>query len=117
MNKRHISYFQSVITLGILTDGETIEEASKKASHKMKDSEGVDHCFFDQTNFEIVGSEEWSPEIESEKDVEGFKFNFSPSDETKNVIATRLQKDITDLTDEDIEIFVKESLQKSLEIS
>lgn len=117
MSKRHISYFQSVITLGILTEGETKEEAISRASRKMEQHEGVDHCFFDQTPFENVATEEWSPELESKTAEEGLSFNFNPSDKTKNVIATRLQKDVDELTDEDYELFIKESLQKSLELS
>ena len=119
MSERHISYFQSVITLGILSHGETSEEASKKAKEKMKDSEGVNYCFFEQTPFESVATEKWTPEIESEEGHKGngLRFNFDPSDETKNVIATRLQKDVSVLTKEDYEAFVKDSLEKALAIS
>ena len=119
MSKQYISYFQSVITLGIVTDGENAEEASHRATIKMKESDCVNHCFFDQTSFESVATEEWRPEIEAEKTLteSGISFNFNPSDETKNVIATRLQKNASSLTDEDYQAFVKESLQTSLKLS
>ncbi len=116
MNKRYISYFQSVTTLGILTDGNDKDEAHSKAKNKLKKEEGVDHCFFDQTPFDLVATEEWEPEIEAEKSKSGLSFNFNPSDETKNVIATRLHKDVSDLTNVDYETFVKDSIQKALNI-
>jgi len=117
MSNRHISYFQSVITLGILTEGETEIEALEKASKKLEQRQGVDHCFFDQTPFERVATEQWNPELESQKSDSGLSFNFNPSNETKNVIATRLQKKLADLTEEDYERFVKETLERALQIS
>jgi hypothetical protein len=119
MSKKHISYFQSVITLGILSEGETREEASKRAEEKLKNPDGVNYCFFDQTPFEVVATEGWNPELEADEqtDGEGIIFNFNPSDKTKNVIATRLQKKAKDLTDEDYQGFVKECLQEALDIS
>lgn len=116
MGERYISYFQSVITLGITSEGETEQEAMDNAKAKLTNKDGVNHCFFDQTPFEIVATEDWEPEIEASKEATGLKFNFDPSEETKNVIATRLQKDVQDLTDEDYEEFVKGSLQKALEL-
>jgi len=116
MGKRHISYFQSIITLGILSNGETSSEAAENAALKLKNETGVDHCFFDQTPFEVVATEDWKPELEATKEESGLSFKFNPSDETKNVIATRLQKDAKDLTDDDYEEFVKGSLQDALVI-
>jgi len=116
MSKQYISYFQSVITLGIVTDGENAEEASHRAAIKMKESDCVNHCFFDQTNFELVGTDTWNPELEANpEDGEGICFHFNPSEKTKNVIATRLCKAAKDLTEEDFETFVKESLQSVLD--
>lgn len=109
--KRYVSYFQSVITIGILTSANNIEEAEKRASKKFKDEDGVNHCFFEQSPFEASDTEEWNAEFESTEG-EGFKFN--PSEETRNIIATRMQKDVSELTEDDLESFIKGSIENSL---
>lgn len=115
MSKSYISYFQSVITLGILSEGDGKEDALAQAEETMKDPNGVNHCFFDQTQFEPVATETWEPELESKNNHNGLQFDFNPSEKTRAVIATRLQKTPSELTNADIEIFVKESIQYSLE--
>ena len=42
-------------------------------------------------------------------------FNINLSPETKSIIATRLQKDVEELTDGDYANFLKESVQQSLD--
>ena len=116
MSKRYISYFQSVITLGVITSGDTEEQVIENAKNKLKDKEGVNHCYFDQTPFEITAVEGWNPEFESEKSEEGLKFHFNPGTETKNVIATRLHKDVESLTETDYDTFVKDCIQKALSV-
>jgi len=110
---RYISYFQSVITVGILTNAKNKEEAEKLAKDKMSNKDGVNYCAFEQTDFEPTHTEEWNPEFELD-----FRnsntFHFNPDDRTRNIIATRLQKNTEDLTEDDIGMFVKESLEKSL---
>lgn len=114
MKGRYVSYFQSVITIGILSQADNEIDALNKAKEKINNSEEVNHCFFDQTDFEPVATEAWNPELESDWDESGLKFNFVPNEKTKSVIATRLQKSADDLTNEDYERFVKESIQNAL---
>jgi len=113
-DKRYISYFQSVITIGLLNVASSPENAAEKAKKRLTDENGVNHCFFDQTQFDLSETEEWVPDIESEHDEGGFKFAFNPTPEIKNVLSTRLHKDINDLTDDDYTNFFKESIQSSL---
>ena len=113
--KKYISYFQSVITIGILSNGENASEAASEASKKLLSKDGVNHCVFDQTNFKLSETEEWNPEFEAEDVSEdGFHFRFNPDNQTRNVIATRMQKQVDELTDEDCERFVKEAIEFSL---
>jgi len=114
----YISYFQSVITIGILNVAEIEQEASKRAFEKLTNKDGVNHCFFDQTNFELEKTEQWKPEFSSEAlgEINGdMIFNINLSPETKSIIATRLQKDVEELTDADYANFLKESVQQSLD--
>ena len=110
--KKYISYFQSVITIGIMSNGSTQKEAGEKARSKLLDVNGVNHCFFEQTDFDLTKVERWKPEINLEDmDLDGMSFRFNPNCHTKNIIATRLHKDVKDLTEEDYQRFVKESIQ------
>lgn len=116
MKKGYISYFQSVMTVGILTESENELEAGDQAKKKLADKNEVNHCYFGQTDFQLSGIEEWKPEFEkiSDETKDGLKFVFDPSDEVKGVIAARQQKSIDDLTNEDIAGFVKESVENQL---
>jgi len=112
--KNYVSYFQSVITIGIMSKGIDNRDAGNKAKEKLLDKKGINHCFFDQTDFDITSIEEWKPEIDSIAELEGVSFKFNPDEETKNVIATRLHKSADDITEEDYHRFVKEAIQKEL---
>ena len=112
--KRYISYFQSVITIGILTEAENRGEAERLAAAKLSDKNNINHCYFSQTDFDIADTEEWQPEFEETQNQEGLKFAFNPSEEVRNVIASRLCKATEELTQEDIAEFVKESVELSL---
>jgi hypothetical protein len=115
---RYISFFQSVMTVGILSVGKDEKEASERAFKKLSDKEGVNHCYFDQTGFELEKVESWNPEFGSESlgELNGeLILNVKLSPETKAVIATRLQKSVENLTDSDYAGFLKDSFQASLE--
>ena len=112
--KNFISYFQSVITIGIMSTGSNSKEAAKKAKEKMLDHEGVNHCFFDQTDFTLSSTEQWKPEFDTVSTEKGIAFKFSPDTETKNIIATRLQKKVSDITDDDYHRFVRDAIQKEI---
>jgi len=111
---RYISYFQSVITIGIMSNSKNKKEAEKNATLKINNKNGVNYCVFDQTPFELTDTEEWKPEFESDIVKEGISFSFNPDKKTKNIIATRLGKDINSLTDLDCEDFVKQSIEVAL---
>lgn len=119
-NRQFISYFQSVITMGILTDAKNKKEAEEKARLKLKDKDSVNYCLFDQTGFELFKSEEWKPQFISGTETETLgnpdclKFTFNPTPDIKNIIASRLQKKPVNLTTEDLTQFVKESLKMSM---
>ena len=114
-NNKFISFFQSVITIGVMCEGKDIDEASVDASKRLTDKEGVSYCCYDQTDFQLSGVDEWNPEFERESnDYDGFHFRFNPNDHTRHVIATRLSKKVEDLTPDDCERFVKESIDASL---
>ena len=116
--QKYISYFQSCITIGIMSSGTNSREAGNKAKTKLLNPNGVNHCFFEQSDFKLAWVEKWKPEMCLD-DVapEGMSFKFAPSDQTKNIIATRLQKNVGDLNEDDYQQFVKESIQKSLSLS
>ena len=112
---KYISYFQSVITIGVLSEGKNAEEASLKAEKKLLSKDGVNHCVFEQTDFKLSETEVWEPEFETEEvSQDGLHFRFNPDDRTRNIIATRMQKRVEDLTQEDCERFVKEAIEDSL---
>ena len=106
----YITYFQSTTTLGILSHADSLEEATKLAKTKLNNSDGVNHCFYDQTNFHAVETE-LAPVNSLE--TEGVKFVFDPSDEMKNVIATRLHKNVEDLVTDDYAEFIDDSICRS----
>ena len=111
---RYISYFQSVLTIGIMTRAKNHEEAEKKATIKMKDKNGVNYCVFEQTDFELSDTEEFKPEIERDLTQDGIGFKLNLDENTRNIIATRLSKNIEDVTDTDVEDFVKQSIETAL---
>ena len=111
---RFITYFQSVMTIGVLSSADTEVEARKKSEDKLKDADGINHLFFDITDFEPVATEAWNPELEANEDGDGLTFHFNPSEKTKSVIATRMHKPMDELTYDDYERFVKSSIQFAL---
>ena len=111
---KYISYFQSVLTIGIMSDAKNENEADRKAKLKLKDKSGVNYCVFNQTDFELTDTERWEPEIDSQEVEGGIDLKFKPDEHTRNIIATRLQKTVDALTSEDIERFVKESIEAAL---
>ena len=114
--KRYISYFQSVLTIGIMSRGGNEEEAEKKANLIMQNKEnGVNYCIFEQSPFELTGTDEFSPELELDPTAkDGIALKFNPDEKTKVIIATRLCKKADELIDSDYEAFIKESIETHL---
>jgi len=117
-NKRYVSYFQSVITVGILNEARNKVKAMKQAKDEIarKDilEEGFCHCSFSQTPFTLMESQEWNPEIETTTNENGLGWKFCPNEKTKAAIAKKMSVPLKDLTEEDIENFIKYSVEKSL---
>ena len=111
---RYISYFQSVLSIGVMTYAKNSEKAASKAKLKLKDKGGVNYCVFDQTDFELSNTEKWEPEVDSQEVEGGIDFKFKPDAKTKNIIATRLHKPVDSLTSDDLEQFAKESIERAL---
>ena len=111
---RYVCFFQSVLTIGVMSRGKTQQEAEQKAQLMMHDKSGLNYCAFDQSPFEMTEVQKWEPEFETDLSSDKLSFLFDPDDSTKNVIATRLGKKAEELTDTDLEMFVKDSIDMAL---
>jgi hypothetical protein len=116
VEKRYISYFQSVLTVGIISRGKNAEEAEKRANLIMQNKEnGVNYCIFEQSPMERSHTEIFEPEFEVDPtSKDGIRFNFSPDEKTKNIIATRMGKKADEMLDSDYEEFIKKSMEVNL---
>ena len=116
MLNRYISYYASVITVGLIGEAESAEEARVKAKDALDNDEKLHYCCSDQTEFELVGTDVWNPEfeVEDEKTNGSIGFNFNPSTKTKKVIGLMMKKEPDELTRDDYEHFVKQSIQCAL---
>jgi hypothetical protein len=116
MKDSYITYFQSVLTLGLVTRGDNEEEAEHEAEKRRRSNDVLNYCFFEQTPYEATSTEKWSPEFEREEQEtdEGIKFILKPDSVTRNIIANKLRKKEEDLTPEDIEEFTKEAIDYAL---
>ena len=114
MSKRFISYFTSVISIGMVSEAEGTDDAHRMANNLLGGDAKLDCCYFDQTEFSLIGTEPWEPEFEAKQSSSGLDFHFDPSKRTKRVIGLMLQKDPDTLTASDYETFVKQSIQLSL---
>ena len=115
-DKNYITYFQSVITMGILNRAENKDVAIEKATASLTNKDNINHCLFEQTDFEFAAVEEWkADEIDSQEDT--LSVNLKLSKQLKNVISTRLQKKIGDLDEGDYLRFIQESVRASLNAS
>jgi len=56
--KNYITYFQSVTTIGIVSQGKTPEEAENKSLKKLESSD-ISCGLVNQTKYEIGGTDEW----------------------------------------------------------
>jgi len=116
---KYISYFQSVMTIGIMTCGKTLEEAEKAAKEKLKVSD-LNYCHFEQTPLEHSDTEEWNPEFEiiSEdptEDKEALEWTVKIGDEMKNVIASRAGVSPDNISQEHVNVFINDALVNLIE--
>ena len=112
--KPYVSFFQSVITVGILNCTKTKADASKQAKEQLRNSTDLNYCVFEQTPFAYSMTEAWDKEP-CTLDRDGTVIlKFKPSQEMKNVIGARLHKTSKDLTHDDVVEFIKESLKLTM---
>jgi len=113
-----VSYFTTSTVIGILTNGKDASEAQEKALEKLESDDGINHCLFEQTPIVPVFTEEW--DIGGDTDIIAAAVSKDPSvqvnlgPKVKNVIATRLHKKASALTNEDYVEFVKEAIESNL---
>jgi len=116
--KSFISYFQKVITVGIETCHKEYTSAEEEAKI-IFDSKNPEKCFFDETEWELTDTVVHNPEV---------KVEFTPSLDEKSVnlmvdfnknmrqkIATVFEKNVDELTSEDISRFITMSLEHTIE--
>jgi hypothetical protein len=114
--RSYISYFQSVMTIGIVNTGRSIQEAEEKARERFN-AEDLSCGIVGQTPFEISDTEPWNPSFTGcylPMDDTHSSMSFSLNDSIKNRIAEKLGKSSEDITDEDYVDFVKGALQRCL---
>ncbi|MFA5312476.1 MAG: hypothetical protein WC375_04035 [Methanomassiliicoccales archaeon] len=113
--REYISYFQSVTTIGIVTKGTCLHEASEKAKERIKNKEVVS-AHFSQTQFDLSETEEWVPDVACDINLsdDAIKGEFIISGDVKKLIAKKLQKPIDDITEEACAQFILQSFRNTL---
>ena len=114
--QNYISYFQSVVTVGIINSAHSLEEAEEKAKSKFMSSD-LSCGVVGQTPFEISETEPWNPDFTAyymQVDSDNPNMSFNINDVTRLRIAQKLCKSVQDVTDEDYVDFLKSALEKSL---
>jgi hypothetical protein len=119
MNKKeghlsnYISYFQSVMTVGIITSAISLDDAVIKANNKFNKSD-LTFGMVSQSSFEMSETELWNPEFTGSYLPADGKMSFQINEKTKQKIAQKLKKSIDELTNDDCVDFVKGSIELSL---
>ena len=113
---KFISYFTSVITIGVVGEAEPSADLNREAMNLIGGDGALNCSYYDQSEFEFLGTEPWNPEFEAKQNMgyDGIDFHFEPSKRTKRVIGLMLKKDPSGLTTDDYEVFVKQAIQSSL---
>jgi len=106
------------MTIGMVSESKSATEAHRKAHSLLGGDRKLDCCYFDQSEFRLIETEPWTPEFEVKNNcTDGLDFHFDPSKRTKRVIALMLGKKPEELETKDYEMFVKNSIQASLNVS
>ena len=110
---RYISYFQKVLTVGVVTCHKTYQDAEEEAEVAFKAKE-PEKCFFDETEWELTDTVEYNPETEVDfypsDDGDGIMLQVSFNKSMREKIANILGKDVEALSHDDIETFVGQAL-------
>lgn len=115
-NRTYISYFQSVMTIGIVNTARSIQEAEQKAREKFS-REDLSCGIVGQTPFEISETEVWNPDFAGciiPIDDKNGSMSFNLNDTTKQRIAAKMGVPPQEVTEDDYVEFVKSALERSL---
>lgn len=108
-DKNYINYFQSVITIGVITSGKNKQEAQEK-SKGMFGKEDVSFGLVNQTPFEISDTELWEPDFIG--CIDNGNISFCLNEKIKQKISNAIGKE--NITDKAYLDFVKASVEKAL---
>lgn len=97
-----------------MTYAKNINEAEKRAWAKFYGEEELNHCLYNESNPKLTETDEWLPEIETSYTGDGLGWRFSPSPKTRVAIAKKLNKEVEDLTEEDLTNFIKVAVEKGI---
>lgn len=116
--RNFVSYFQSVTTVGVVTTARNPLEAETLAKSRITDGRFVSGIF-NQTPYTLSETEEWKPELsEVAVNTEQDKSNsvnlvLSLGDDVTNKIAFKLNKQPSDINEDDCLQYLKRTLDIS----
>ena len=108
MNRHYVTYFQSVMTIGVLTHARNKKEAESIAKKRLKDKE-LSYCCFDQTDLDLSYTEE------SKVSLPDSEILLKIPEKSRKLISSRLQKEESELTADDYRNFLQETIEKTVE--
>ena len=106
--KHYVTYFQSVMTIGVLTQSRNKKEALEIARKRLKDKD-LNYCFFEQTELEPSYTEE------SKINLPDTEVLLKIPEKARKLIASRLQKEESELNADDYRTFLQETIEKTVE--
>ena len=99
MKKNFVNFFQSVLTVGVVTEGDDWAEAKEKAVEHLDKKRPLRWAYISQTPFEWSDTDEIDPSTTK-------KHSITITDGMKQIIASHLGIPIDSLMDEDYSNFV-----------
>lgn len=116
--RNFVSYFQSVTTIGVVTTARNPIEAEALSKVKMEKGQFVSGIF-NQSPYTLSETEEWQPNfsgvaIDDQKEENSVDIMLSLGEDTIAKIATRLNKQPNEISEDDCLQFLKSSLDNSL---
>ena len=113
-----VSYFQSVITVGVITTARNPHEAESLAKEKLAQGNFVSGIF-NQSPFTLAETEEWHPDVSgvaigNNRAKSNVDLVVSLSDDILNRIAKKLSKKPEEVNEADCLQFLKSTLDNSL---
>jgi hypothetical protein len=96
------------MTIGILTQARNRKEAESIAKKRLKDKE-LNYCCFEQTDLEPTYTEE------SKVSLPDSEVLLKIPEKVRKLMASRLQKNESELTTDDYRTFLQETIEKTVE--